>query len=111
MNAPWLFAEAYKYRRLHECFSTSRWWKDYDVFFRQKCDAFVHTSDAVLGLAMRFNDLCNAEQSDRLKFWELARGGWEPPLRNEGYAVDLDFGTCAQCVCGATAPARVCSPI
>jgi damage-control phosphatase, subfamily III len=27
MNAPWLFAEAYKYRRLHECFSVSRHWK------------------------------------------------------------------------------------
>ena len=27
MNAPWLFAEAYKYRRLHECFSISRYWK------------------------------------------------------------------------------------
>ena len=36
MNAPWLFAEAYKYRRLHECFSVSKFWKDYDVFFRQK---------------------------------------------------------------------------
>lgn len=36
MNAPWLFAEAYKYRRLHECFSISKYWKDYDVFFRQK---------------------------------------------------------------------------
>lgn len=79
MNAPWLFAEAYKYRRsvgrlgalsfgsvtfpvfsfvlieflfvlgslavcvwvcdgnrLHECFSISRFWGDYDVFFRQK---------------------------------------------------------------------------
>jgi len=56
MNAPWLFAgtllflslfarmkltimisttEAYKYRRLHECFSLSKYWKDYDVFFRQ----------------------------------------------------------------------------
>ena len=36
MNAPWLFAEAYKYRRLHECFSVSKYWKDYDVFYRQK---------------------------------------------------------------------------
>lgn len=36
MNAPWLFAEAYKYRRLHECFSVSKFWKDYDVFYRQK---------------------------------------------------------------------------
>lgn len=36
MNAPWLFAEAYKYRRLHECFSISKFWHDYDVFYRQK---------------------------------------------------------------------------
>lgn len=36
MNAPWLFAEAYKYRRLHEAFSVSKYWKDYDVFYRQK---------------------------------------------------------------------------
>ena len=27
MNAPWLFAEAYKYRRLHECFSISKYWQ------------------------------------------------------------------------------------
>lgn len=36
MNAPWLFAEAYKYRRLHESFSVSKFWRDYDVFYRQK---------------------------------------------------------------------------
>lgn len=36
MNAPWLFAEAYKYRRLRECFSVSKFWQHYDVFFRQK---------------------------------------------------------------------------
>ena len=27
LSATWLFAEAYKYRRLHECFSTSKYWK------------------------------------------------------------------------------------
>lgn len=36
MNAPWLFAEAYKYRRLRECFAVSKFWQQYDVFFRQK---------------------------------------------------------------------------
>jgi hypothetical protein len=36
MNAPWLFAEAYKYRRLRECFAVSKFWRDYDVFYRQK---------------------------------------------------------------------------
>ena len=27
LTATWVFAEAYKYRRLHECFSVSRYWK------------------------------------------------------------------------------------
>jgi hypothetical protein len=71
MNAPWLFAEAYKYRRLHECFSSSKYWKDYDVFFRQKvsfpqhwstcvlltlfqCDTFSRSSQAVFELSTRF---------------------------------------------------------
>ena len=44
MNAPWLFAEAYKYRRLRECFSVSKYWKDYDVFFRQKVRRPRHLS-------------------------------------------------------------------
>lgn len=49
MNAPWLFAEAYKYRRLHECFSVSKYWSDYDVFYRQKVDViFLLISDEPL---------------------------------------------------------------
>jgi Damage-control phosphatase ARMT1-like domain len=39
MNAPWLFAEAYKYRRLREAFTVSKYWGDYDVFYRQKVTA------------------------------------------------------------------------
>ncbi|KAF9514992.1 hypothetical protein BS47DRAFT_818971 [Hydnum rufescens UP504] len=54
MNAPWLFAEAYKYRRLRECFSVSKYWKEYDVFFRQKCDTFARSSEAVFELSTRF---------------------------------------------------------
>ncbi|KAF8509127.1 DUF89-domain-containing protein [Hysterangium stoloniferum] len=54
MNAPWLFAESYKYRRLHECFSVSKYWKDYDVFSRQKCDTFSRSADAVFELSSRF---------------------------------------------------------
>ncbi|KAJ9104410.1 hypothetical protein QFC20_004546 [Naganishia adeliensis] len=54
MNAPWLFAEAYKYRRLRECFSLSKYWVEYDVFFRQKCDTFARSSTAVFELASRF---------------------------------------------------------
>ena len=76
MNAPWLFAEgwyaglyllttfcltnrgplrpAYKYRRLRECFSLSKYWVEYDVFFRQKCDTFARSQLAVFELASRF---------------------------------------------------------
>jgi len=54
MNAPWLFAEAYKYRRLRECFSMSKYWAEYDVFFRQKCDTFARSKLAVFELASRF---------------------------------------------------------
>ncbi|KDE05895.1 hypothetical protein MVLG_03708 [Microbotryum lychnidis-dioicae p1A1 Lamole] len=56
MNAPWLFAEAYKYRRLHECFSLSKFWKSYDVFFRQKCETFSRSGEAVFELSTRFAD-------------------------------------------------------
>lgn len=42
MNAPWLFAEAYKYRRLRECFTVSRNWSEYDVFYRQKVGVLEH---------------------------------------------------------------------
>jgi hypothetical protein len=93
MTAPWVLAEAYKYRRLRECFSLSKYWVEYglssslsfpivdvrnltldphlfmpyltsprlasprlhpDVFFRQKCDTFARSSDAVFELASRF---------------------------------------------------------
>ncbi|KIK95348.1 hypothetical protein PAXRUDRAFT_827110 [Paxillus rubicundulus Ve08.2h10] len=82
MNAPWLFAEAYKYRRLHECFSVSKHWKDYDVFYRQKCDTFSRSSDAVFELSMRFAEpfrqsetISDEEkaEAERLMFLELTQ--------------------------------------
>ncbi|KAI0059474.1 DUF89-domain-containing protein [Artomyces pyxidatus] len=82
MNAPWLFAEAYKYRRLHEAFSVSKFWTDYDVFYRQKCDTFSRSSDAVFELSMRFaepfaqnNKLSEAEklEAERHMFLELTQ--------------------------------------
>lgn len=75
MNAPWLFAEAYKYRRLHECFSISKYWKDYDVFFRQKCDTFARSSTAVFELSTRFADpfahQAGASEEEKLKAAKL----------------------------------------
>ncbi|KAL7285571.1 LOW QUALITY PROTEIN: hypothetical protein ACG7TL_000675 [Trametes sanguinea] len=82
MNAPWLFAEAYKYRRLQECFSVSKYWKNYDVFFRQKCDTFSRSHDAVFELSMRFAEpfklkdglsLEEKTEAERLMFIELTQ--------------------------------------
>ncbi|KAG6813212.1 hypothetical protein H0H92_013099 [Tricholoma furcatifolium] len=82
MNAPWLFAEAYKYRRLHEAFSVSRYWTNYDVFYRQKCDTFSRSSDAVFELSMRFAEPFKISQNisaeerleaERLMFLELTQ--------------------------------------
>ncbi|KAH9486240.1 Damage-control phosphatase [Psilocybe cubensis] len=82
MNAPWLFAEAYKYRRLHEAFSISKFWRDYDVFYRQKCDTFSRSSDAVFELSLRFAEPFKINESlspkekleaERLMFLELTQ--------------------------------------
>ncbi|KAF8808126.1 DUF89-domain-containing protein [Phlegmacium glaucopus] len=82
MNAPWLFAEAYKYRRLHECFSVSKFWSDYDVFYRQKCDTFSRSSDAVFELSLRFAEPFKISEkltsvgkleAERLMFLELTQ--------------------------------------
>lgn len=62
LNSPWLFAEAYKYRRLHECFSISKYWTTYDVFFRQKCDTFSRSGTAVFELSSRFADPFHYEE-------------------------------------------------
>ncbi|KAK1234877.1 Hairy/enhancer-of-split with YRPW motif protein 2 [Marasmius sp. AFHP31] len=82
MNAPWLFAEAYKYRRLRECFAVSKFWNDYDVFYRQKCDTFSRSAEAVFELSMRFAEPfslaenLSAEEkleAERLMFLELTQ--------------------------------------
>ncbi|KAJ3895150.1 hypothetical protein GG344DRAFT_86090 [Lentinula edodes] len=71
MNAPWL-----------ECFSVSKFWSDYDVFYRQKCDTFSRSSDAVFELSLRFAepfaiaDKLSAEEkleAERLMFLELTQ--------------------------------------
>ncbi len=93
MNAPWLFAEAYKYRRLRECFSLSKYWAEYDVFFRQKCDTFARSQQAVMELASRFCEpfeheagISEAEklEKNKLVFRELTQGEllWWPRWTN-----------------------------
>ncbi|KAG6873219.1 hypothetical protein C0995_001573 [Termitomyces sp. Mi166 len=93
MNAPWLFAEAYKYRRLHEAFSVSRYWRDYDVFYRQKCDTFSRSADAVFELSTRFaepfklSDALSPEErleAERLMFLELTQEEQIKSLQSTG---------------------------
>jgi len=81
MNAPWLFAEAYKYRRLREAFTVSKYWGNYDVFYRQKCDTFSRSADAVFELSMRFSEPFAQSgkspeaklEAERLMFLELTQ--------------------------------------
>ncbi len=121
MNAPWLFAEAYKYRRLHECFSVSKFWRDYDVFYRQKvffsacfwsylvnifkCDTFSRSADAVFELSMRFAEpfkiaenlpVDERIEAERLMFLELTQSLF---LSN---SVGRENLTYLQYACGAT---------
>ena len=98
-NAPWSFAEVYKYCRLHECFNVSKFWKNYDIFYRQKVrnsilpmihfkwyleyDTFSRSADAVFELSMRFAEPFRSTEglspeekleAERLMFLELTQG-------------------------------------
>ncbi|ETN42798.1 uncharacterized protein HMPREF1541_01956 [Cyphellophora europaea CBS 101466] len=54
LDAPWLFAECYLYRRVHSIFLETNYWKNYDVFERQKKSTFIKSQVAVLELALRY---------------------------------------------------------
>lgn len=53
----------------------SKYWKDYDVFFRQKCDTFSRSSTAVFELSTRFAEpfqyAAQASDEDKLKAAKL----------------------------------------
>jgi damage-control phosphatase, subfamily III len=59
-DVEWLYAECYLYRRVQTFFAMSKYWKDYDVFKRQKMSTFKSSRPAVLELAARYRDI--AEQ-------------------------------------------------
>ncbi|KAI1800434.1 DUF89-domain-containing protein [Daldinia bambusicola] len=64
-NVPWLFSECYLYRRLNTSFSLSKYWKFYDVFYRQKIKTFRSSRPAVLELAARYKDLITQMERDK----------------------------------------------
>lgn len=61
----WLYAECYLYRRLATVFANTQYWKNYDVFSKQKMSTFRSSRPAVLELASRYNDLVKQLQSEK----------------------------------------------
>ena len=58
-NVEWLYSECYLYRRIATLFSTAKtkFWKDYDPFYRQKMKTFKSSRPAVLELCARYKDI------------------------------------------------------
>ena len=59
----WLYAECYLYRRVRTFFGISKYWKNYDVFNRQKLSTFKSSRPAVLELAARYREI--AEKNEK----------------------------------------------
>lgn len=57
LNVSWLFSECYLFRRMSTSFSLSKYWKNYDVFARQKISTFRSSRPAVIELAARYKTL------------------------------------------------------
>lgn len=57
LKAPWLYTECYLFRRISTSFALSQYWKNYDVFARQKIKTFRSSRPAVVELAARYKDL------------------------------------------------------
>ncbi|KAK9470191.1 uncharacterized protein V1510DRAFT_383827 [Dipodascopsis tothii] len=56
-NAPWLYSECYLYRKMYLLLQKTEHWKDYDIYGRQKMDAFVQSGRAVSEIAVRYKGL------------------------------------------------------
>lgn len=56
-DVSWLYAECYLYRRVSTFFTTSQYWKSYDIFAKQKMSTFKSSRPAVIELAARYRDI------------------------------------------------------
>lgn len=56
-TAPWMFSECLMYRRMHTFVTATREWREYDIFHRQKTDAFRASRAGVVELADRYRAL------------------------------------------------------
>ncbi|KAK1756640.1 DUF89 domain protein [Echria macrotheca] len=81
-NCPWLFAECHLYRCVQTFFSRSEstFWQNYDVFARQKLNAFLASHSAVKELCERYLSIADSgacfattadEETQRLLFFEM----------------------------------------
>ncbi|KAK2875615.1 hypothetical protein FQN49_001575, partial [Arthroderma sp. PD_2] len=94
LNAPWLFAECYLYRRMNVHFALSKHWKEYDVFAQQKMSTFRSSRPAVLELAARYKEL-----SQDLKQAHSKRNDMSPEQQEESDKI-LFIEMCEICLWG-----------
>ncbi|KAH6621591.1 hypothetical protein B0J18DRAFT_481260 [Chaetomium sp. MPI-SDFR-AT-0129] len=59
-NCAWMFAECYLYRNVQTLFARSQFWRNYDIFARQKLSAFLASHAAVEELSERYMSLTEA---------------------------------------------------
>jgi hypothetical protein len=57
LHAPWLYTECFLYRRLHDILTRTKYWRNYDVFKRQKDSTFKKSKAAIAELAQRYRAL------------------------------------------------------
>lgn len=57
LSAPWLYSECYMYRLISTYFTGTQHWRSFDVYHRQKTEAFKASKDGVIELAVRYKAL------------------------------------------------------
>lgn len=73
-SASWLFAECYLYRRIRSILAKTKYWRNYDPFFRQKEEILKASFAAIIELAKRIDELIfNQNLDKKILFHELAQ--------------------------------------
>ncbi|GBC03341.1 hypothetical protein RclHR1_05080007 [Rhizophagus clarus] len=73
-SASWLFTECYLYRRIRSILAKTKYWSNYDPFFRQKEEILKASFAAIIELAKRIDELISNQDHDkRISFHELAQ--------------------------------------
>ncbi|CAG8482283.1 9345_t:CDS:2 [Scutellospora calospora] len=93
-TATWLFAECYLYRRIISIITNTKYWRNFDPFFRQKEDSFKLSFSKIIEFSKRIDELISSSKliiNNKIIFFELAQ------ISLWGNATDLsmlpNFGT------------------